>query len=160
VKKTQLICLIILSVLVLNFGCKTKQKANKTDKMEVPVFVLEKTACYGECPVFTIQIYANGFIEFEGKRFVDKIGNFTNKIYKAEVDLLINDFVTAKFFEFEDKYTSEATDFPTTYITFNHDGRTKKITDYDGAPNELELLEDAVARYIKISNWKQSEIKE
>jgi hypothetical protein len=151
--------LLLMVSLILTISCKTRQKSAATQKSDEPVFVLQKTACFGECPVYTLKIFSDGLVTLKGEHFVDKIGNYTNQIPADEVQQLISDFQSANFFDFQDEYTSEATDLPTTYVTFNHDGRSKKITDYYGAPDELKLLENTLERYIIISNWKKVEEK-
>ena len=141
--------------IVLLFSCKAKKNIVEQASNSDLIISLEKTPCYGECPVFTIEIYSDGKIIYKGKQFTDKIGTFMNNINTDEVNVLIQDFNNSNFFNFEDEYTSEMTDFPTTYIVFNFEGKTKRIKDYYGAPAELKLLESTIERYAKLNNWEK-----
>ena len=42
-----------------------------TDKTKI--ISLEKTACFGTCPIFTINIFNNGEVIYYGKKFVKKL---------------------------------------------------------------------------------------
>ncbi len=44
-----------------------------------PVITLERTACFGACPVYTLSIYADGTVVYNGERFVDVEGEQTTQ---------------------------------------------------------------------------------
>ncbi len=138
-------------------SCKAKQKTNMQDKTGELVFSLKKTACYGDCPIFLLKIYSDGLVKFHGEKFTEKTGYYTNQISGEELTAVINEFVNANFFEFEDEYTGEMLDLPTTYISFNYNDKTKSIKDYYGSPKELKRLEQTLDRYRKLENWTKQE---
>ena len=61
----------------------TKQKELQSPKI---IISLEKTACFGKCPVFKIIIYNNGEGLYNGKKFVKKVGEYDLKVSKREID--------------------------------------------------------------------------
>ena len=135
-------------------SCSNSKKAN--NKESEPVFIIQQTACFGECPVYTMKIYRNGFVEYKGKMFVEKEGDFEKSISEDKVEDLINKFEGADFFSFEDKYTSNMTDLPTTFTTFNFDGKSKKVENYHGAPDELKELEKELRKIAESEDgWKK-----
>ncbi len=129
---------LIAFICCLFIGCNTSMKCSADNEI---VFSMSKTRCYGKCPVYTIDIYSNGHVIYEGKSNVDKIGRFEKNITQTELSDLKKAFLDSKFFDFEDEYVSNATDLPTTYILFRNNGEEKKIKDYHRAPKELKALE-------------------
>ena len=53
---------------------------------------MRKTPCYGKCPYFEVNFYENGFVTYEGLKFVDKIGIYNTQINKKKV-AIIKDFI-------------------------------------------------------------------
>jgi hypothetical protein len=39
-----------------------------------PLVTLRRTACYGTCPVYSLEIFADGFIRYVGVNFVQYTG--------------------------------------------------------------------------------------
>ena len=61
----------IVLILISTAACASKKKVAKTDTNDVAqlsqVLSLSKTACFGECPVFTLKVYNNGLAVLDGK---------------------------------------------------------------------------------------------
>ena len=83
------------------------------------------------------------------------IGEYTSKLKKGKLNTLINLFVDNKFFDFENSYKTMFKDLPTTYVYFSNKGESKKIMDYDGAPDDLKIIEKKIAELIKNLEWKK-----
>ena len=137
--------------MLLLFSCR----ASKEEVDTSVVISMQKTSCVGDCPVYTIDIYESGVVYFNGRENVDKLGEFKIKLSRMELQRLINIFNEYNFFGFEDRYVTDERDLPTTYIYFSHNGKRKRVMNYDGAPVELKKLENEVAQLIKIPKWKQ-----
>jgi hypothetical protein len=105
---------------------------------------MEKTPCYGACPVYTLTIDQKGNGLFEGVENTEHIGLYSFRLSKKQVQMLNESFARAGFFEMDDSYHEHVMDLPTVYLTYHSNGRTKKIMDYYGAPKELKDLEDQV----------------
>jgi hypothetical protein len=44
------------------------------------LFAMERTACQGSCPAYSVQVFADGTLIYEGKRFVKTLGAVTKRI--------------------------------------------------------------------------------
>ncbi|MBW8051199.1 MAG: hypothetical protein FVQ77_12830 [Cytophagales bacterium] len=119
------------------------------------VITLQKTMCYGKCPVYTITIHGDGQSVYVGKKNVDKIGKYQKKLKISEVENLIKAFEDANFYNFKDEYSAKVTDLPTTYITYTVNEKTKRIKDYYGAPDELKKLEKMVEKIASSEGWEK-----
>ena len=142
---------ILVCSIILFLGCR----ATKEEMDSSVVISMQKTKCYGPCPEYTLDIYESGKVFFVGRENVDKIGEFEIKLSKKELNRLVDMFLQHNFFGLNEQYTSGATDLPTTYIYFAHNGKRKTVVDYDNAPPRLKKLEEEVSELIKIPKWKQ-----
>ena len=134
-----------LSVLFifLIISCNTVSKSTK-DELNQLTISLEKTACFGTCPVFKIKIFKNGKGIFEGKKFVKKTGLINFKLSQKEIQKILVKAENIKFSEMLDEYSEKITDLPTTYIQI----KEKKIKDYFGAPKKLKDLETLIEEIV------------
>jgi len=118
---------------------------------------LERTACFGSCPVYTVTIYTDGTVEYNGTQFVDVKGAQTTTIDPATVQQLIAGFEAAGYFDWKDRYMDmHVTDqaYITTSVT--RDGVTKKIERYVGdssAPLALPYLENWIDLAAQTNQW-------
>ena len=119
-----------------------------------PILTIEKLRCMGDCPAFTLKVYENGFILYDGKMFVSPKGKYSGKISKKELERIQNKFLINGFFDFDDFYKSPGMDLQTTYISFSHMGQEKIIRDYSNPPDELKELEDLLTGLIDSVKWK------
>ena len=141
---------IALPLLAMTLCCATIYQSDNS-----LLISLEKTRCFGTCPVFTLEIYDDGAAILRGEENFDKIGEYRAALSKKQVKELVKEFRGKGFFAFEDSYSSSASDLPTTYLSFTDKGITKKITDYDQAPESLRELESKVESYIGILAWRK-----
>jgi hypothetical protein len=118
-----------------------------------PLIILEKTACYGSCPVFKLTVFNNGKLLFNGIENTKLKGNYCGLLKKRELNKLREAFQKKDFFAYKDSYLTQFKDLPTTYITYFREGKSKKIKDYDGAPIDLRDLENMVQNLIDIEKW-------
>jgi hypothetical protein len=150
--------IILLSTFLLFTSEKCSEK--QSDKYlygEDDAVEMSKTVCFGSCPVYNISIKGNGAARYEGIRFVKKEGNFGKKFSAQETNALFNAFEKSDFWSFQDEYTEEVTDLPTTFLTFRHKGKEKKIRMYFGYPEELETLAGYVAKMAESEGWTATE---
>lgn len=122
----------IVLILISTAACASKKKVAKTDTNDVAqlsqVLSLSKTACFGECPVFTLKIYNNGLAVLDGKKFLRHIGLYEMMLTSEEMKALIKTCDEGELFALKDDYTERVMDIPTTTLVYNRDGKTKKIS--------------------------------
>ncbi|ELR69914.1 hypothetical protein C900_04437 [Fulvivirga imtechensis AK7] len=133
-------------------ACKSSQTNNI---QEEALISMEKTRCMGACPVYKIEIYKNGKVVLDAEENLTLKGKYEAQLSDDDVSGFIVAFEERDFFGFEDSYKSNVTDLPTTYISFNYEGRSKRIMDYYNAPEELKELEKKVADLIDDLEWRK-----
>lgn len=122
------------------------------------VAVLEKTTCYGKCPVFEVRLFSNGHLTYLGKKEVAMLGR-----YEAWTDLTLLEKVKAAayqvhYFQLAEVYPTnqrQIEDIPLTITYLNFDDREKTIMNNYGSPKALRDFEDLLEGLLLKVNWKR-----
>jgi hypothetical protein len=125
------------------------------------IITLERTACFGTCPIYTLKIYANGMVIYNGQDFVSVKGLQNSSITPDQLKELVADFQNVDYFNLPDQYTAPVTDLPSTITSFSFDGKTKTVTNYGGcltgspekAPQALCDLEKKIDTLTNSAQW-------
>lgn len=139
-----------LLALIFILGCS----ALKQSKDEKPVLFIEKSACYGPCPVYKSEIFLSGKMTFQGTSNTKLKGHYCANISKKDLSRLLAAFNNDTYFSFKDAYLSRVKDLPTTITGINYKEKHKKIQDYDKAPTELKALEKMFETLVDTTSWK------
>jgi len=124
------------------------------EKQNIPHFKkieLERTPCNGVCPVYRLEILADGTVNYEGDYYVEKQGSFSWKLDPANIKKLQNAITKANYFDIQEKdsmYSMTCMAGCNTTITMD-DGRKRTIENYHGDdkfPRSLKSLENAIDR--------------
>jgi hypothetical protein len=151
-KSIKIIGLIVLLLLFIA-NISHAQASKKPAKPDNFIISMEKGGCFGTCPVYTIKLYPDGKVVFDGKIYVHSIGIFKTKLNKKRAKAIKKEFDDNHFFDFKDEYTANLPDFPTTIVIYNTGGKTKKVIDYLDAPTELKNLEQLLIDIANSKNW-------
>src|SRR5690606_14256171 len=65
---------------------------------------LSRTACFGTCPVYTLTVYQDGTVVYEGENHVDMTGIQTTTIDPETVQQLIDGFIEAGYLDWDNDY--------------------------------------------------------
>lgn len=131
--------------------------------ISAPAITLERTACFGRCPVYRVAVSPTGAVSYEGIANVRRIGAATGQIPADRVTALVSELERAGYFSFADQYTSTeltcgryATDLPTVITSVTLGGRTKRI-EHDhgcgGVPGALVVLERRIDEVLDSSQF-------
>lgn len=135
------------------------------DKLKIPKGIdenllvrLQRTACFGKCPVFTVDIFRDGKVTYSGVAHVKKRGQY---VAIAGLDCLKKIQKKAKevnYFKMSDKYPKgdiELTDIPTTITYIRQGEKGKLIADNFDAPKELIEFEKWLEKELDNLDWKE-----
>ena len=127
--------LILFSVLL---SCGLTKKAN-TSEIEL-IISLQRTACFGTCPIYKIEIFSDGSGIYTGTRFVENIGVTKFSLSETQLNLILTKAEAIGFTNMKEDYSEPISDLPTTFIQI----KNKRIRDYTGAPKTLKNLENLI----------------
>ena len=114
---------------------------------------LERTACLGSCPVYTVALRGDGNVRYQGRNFVKRSGTATAVVPAAQVRAIVDAANAANFFALPARYAHGeptcplyTTDSPRTFISITAGGRTKRIEHDYGCENGPKALVALAAR--------------
>ena len=105
---------------------------------------LQRTACFGFCPVYSVTIRDDGTVAYEGREHTKVTGAQTWKIDRTAVRALAKEMQDAGYFDLQDEYRAMVTDHPTTYTSLTVGSRTKKVKNYVAGPPRLKEMEERI----------------
>jgi hypothetical protein len=118
---------------------------------------IERRACYGACPIYSLTVYRDGEVEYFGEQFVIVHGNQRAHVGPATIELIDRAFARANYFALAETYTTtNMTDMPYVLTTYSDGRRTKSIEHYIGdrsAPPALEAVEDRLDALLHVERW-------
>lgn len=134
---------------VLLFGCQTSPAVKKDTSV---LLSLQRTACYGACPIYVVEVLGDGLLRFKGERHVKVTEPVELKLEPAALEQLTARVEQTGFAGWNDFTTNDMSDAPTVVLTFK--GHT--VRHYRGdtrAPAELTALEDELDALLGTDRW-------
>jgi Domain of unknown function (DUF6438) len=163
---------LLRSTLLLSLGAlacaphaipRAQPDSTASVEADTPVIQLERTPCFGRCPVYRVAISASGRVSFVGKNFVARQGEAGGQVSKGGLDSLLAEIERQGYFDLADRYVAGAadcgpyaTDAPSAITEVTHDGRHKRIEhDYgcSQAPAILAELERRIDEVAGTERW-------
>jgi hypothetical protein len=122
---------------------------------------LERTPCYGSCPVYKVTVLGTGEVEYCGEANVARAGTHRWRISRRRLQRLQEAFERAKYLHLEDDYTEcGVTGAPSCLTSVEYDdGGSKSIVHYHGdpsAPDALTELEDEIDRILGVERFTEA----
>jgi hypothetical protein len=159
-----LVLLIGLAACARRTGASSEAQHPTQDLGEAaPVISLDRTPCFGTCPVYTISVTASGQVTFEGRAHVPRPGVARAEIPRQRVDSLLVELERAGYFGFAGRYAASepacgryVADLPSAIISVTRSGRTKRIEHDHGcgsAPGALAVLEKRIDEVLGSDQW-------
>ena len=159
--------IIVVTLLTLFiFSCKTQEKSNVSKSSEHKekqvrskelLIRVEATPCFGSCPAYTMSIFKNGRVTYNGQKFVKTTGAHTGAINGKEIDLITEKIKEIGYFNLEDEYDQPVTDLPTVTTTVILDGKKKTIKARIGHPDSLKELHKLLHGFTESIEWNDAE---
>ena len=115
----------------------------------------QKTACYGKCPVYQVKLYNDGTAIWEGKRFVDRMGEYKAKVSKATLDAIKQKAYDVGYFDFYEKYPVKhrVADLPSTITYMRVGDVVKSVNNTHEGPEKLAEFEKYLEEVIAKLEW-------
>ena len=138
---------------------------------------LERSECYGTCPIYALAIESDGKVTFDGKGYTKVIGKAQSRIDQDQINQIIGAIKSSDFFSFDNKYDQDsgncpgtAADMPTVTLSIRLGDQEKKIIHYLGCwepmdrtnrrnlsdaifPQKLYLLENKIDEIVESNQW-------
>lgn len=165
-KKFGIILVLILSLI----ACKRTTGVHDKDFVETmpapaPVqqvvdgdslaYYYERTACFGQCPIFKLTIYTSGYAVYEGKNYVNNIGVYQSSIDAAALQKINEAANSIDYFSLQSVYDDpNKLDVPSKITIIRQGDQKKSVTNRVKGPKTLEVLYSAFDDLIATATWK------
>lgn len=116
-------------------------------------FKMERTPCFGQCPVYSINIYQSGYAELEGRRFFDYVGTFKTRFSESEMVQIKEWANAANYWQLKHVYDAPVTDLPSTTTVLIIDKAANWVYNRMNAPDGLREFETNAEVLIKDKQW-------
>lgn len=121
---------------------------------------LQRTACFGSCPIYKISVFRDGAIEWEGAQYVKILGKVAARATPAQIQQLRAAFAKAGFSMMRASYEQEmVTDQPSMIVEYADGANVKTVRHYGGdsnAPPSLSELESSIDTILNTEQWIDS----
>lgn len=118
---------------------KKKALAKLSDSL---VARIQRTACFGRCPIYTVSIYKSGYVDYVGEKWVQREGHFQSTIPQEKIQDLLIEAKKINFQGLDDIYDSNSvTDLPSTILTLRFEEGPKIVVSRYQAPEILREFE-------------------
>ncbi len=146
--------LAAFGAMIMSACAPVSAEPSKTELVEI---TLTRTVCFGYCPAYTVTINGAGEVRYEGRAFVNVVGEARGRVSPDEVARLVARFDEIGFDRLRDRYEAEVTDLPTYTVSIRRGDRVKTVVDYGGAavglPQAVRALQDEIDRVADTAQW-------
>lgn len=123
---------------------------------------LQRTACYGTCPIYSIQVDHSGTVNYGGIDFVQTKGAAKGSVSTEAVRMLVEKLLAIDFLNWpegvEKKCKEDWEDHPDAIVTLAFSGKSRTVIDYHGCKgnellDKLRPIEDEIDKALNSSQW-------
>ncbi|MGL4610249.1 MAG: DUF6438 domain-containing protein [Trueperaceae bacterium] len=117
---------------------------------------LERSRCLTDCPAYTVILNADGTFRYTGEYGVERMGEHTGTISVGELNQVFSFINESLFMGFEDTYSADFLDAPTTYIMIKKGKDLKIIENYaNTGPATLWAIEQLIDGLLETATWDE-----
>jgi hypothetical protein len=127
-----------------------------------PVITFFHKGCYGQCPEMSLILRGDGMAFFEGKAYVNKLGNYQKELPLKQIDRLVTIVEESGFMQADSTAAGAAPRQAKSgevrkAITVRLDGekRSIQVGERQEAPEAFRRLEVALFRIAQSPGWKK-----
>jgi hypothetical protein len=118
---------------------------------------MSRGACFGTCPVYTIELSKNGAVTYTGKRNTKYAGTFISNIGEDKVAEIFNNFEAYMVDTCQDTYKMMVADLPGITYEIKMGGKTKKIRNANFGPNFLTAFAEDIDKIVAVDDtWRKT----
>jgi len=141
-----------------SIAAQTEESSDPRDSAVITMQRNSTASCIS--PVYSLTIFGNGTVVYQGIKNVNTTGTHTYQIPKDRARELVNEFISIYYFALKDKYgnSSSTSSVDTVTTSININGRTKTILDDKSsyAPEPLRALEDKIDNVTNSRQWTEA----
>ena len=153
-KKSFLIAVLIMACIANAHAMKkTKKKATGN----ITFISMHRSACFGRCPDYTIEVYNTGVVKYLGYMFVKDSGVYSKNIGQAKAMSILKQFEAYHVDTCQKNYVQRIADLPGLYYVIQYkSGKEQEINNAHFGPAFLAELAREIDKELKVdASWKK-----
>ncbi len=140
---------LILSLLLMTASALYAQ--NKISYLK-----MDRTACFGRCPVYTVELMSDGGVYYEGMKNTEFVGKREAHLTPQQMQKFFKQLAKYKLAMTQSTYKPISTDLPHMHLNFTLNGQLKAIRNAESGPKFLSDIGKKVDSLITTLSWKES----
>jgi len=118
-------------------------------------YYYERTACYGQCPIFKFYVLKTGKAVYIGRNNVNRIGTYHTNLDNTSLQKIDKAAESIGYFSFDSIYDDpNKLDVPSKITVVPSTNGNKKVMNRVKGPKSLESLYAAFDEVIESAQWK------
>lgn len=118
------------------------------------LFSIRRTPCLGTCPVYSFEVYRDGFVSYLGRKYVDLEGAYAGKLSPGQLKKAKEWFDEADFYSMKDYYKDARLDIPSIIIEYHGPEGPKKVEASTEIPQNFRRLASKLESLIDEVDWE------
>lgn len=127
---------------------KTVTQAAVVNNTNMKSALMGRSACFGKCPSYTIEVFETGILRYTGKSFVTKEGVYEKNIGANKAISFLKEFNTIRPDTLHYLYQTKVADLPGFYFFISYPDSVKRVINADAGP---EMLRDWAQKFDQLS---------
>ncbi|MBL6875719.1 MAG: hypothetical protein ISR01_02915 [Chitinophagales bacterium] len=121
----------------------------------IDMVILQRTGCFGTCPIYKVAVFGNGIVAYEGKAYTDYEGKYMGQIDSDEAKKLFTRIHSLDWENYPAEYPIDNQDFPQFFINYKTIEIDKQVKGNTGAADDLISLSLEIDRIISTLNLQK-----
>ncbi len=115
---------------------------------------IERTGCFGSCPVYTCIVRSDGFVRYTCVAHVKRLGNWEARLDPYIFHRTANFIVISGYLGMRDEFTVAITDGDTVYTMITRGKQRKVFSNYaNSGPDKLWVLQRLIDGMVSELQW-------
>ena len=117
-------------------------------------FGMYRSPCFGQCPVYNLDIDTAGHAVIGAKRFFDFEGFHDATLTAEQMKFIVDKAKQTNYFSYDHVYDAPVTDIPSTLTILQTSSECQWVYNRLNAPEELRTFESEMDAFIRSLDWK------
>lgn len=127
-------------VLLFLMACKGPQKSINWQETNSFRIKMERTACFGTCPIYSFSFSDKPYMDYNGIRFVEVLGEARSEVTPTDVAAIKKRLEQIDWEQLAENYPCTESDLPSVILTIQTKNFKKKIEVACNGPQNLNEL--------------------
>ena len=144
-------------VLVFLFACSASKQTSVSvyEPEAIDMVLLQRTGCFGTCPIYKVAVFGNGIVSYEGTAYTDYEGKYMGQIDLDEAKELFTRIHLLDWENYPAEYPMDNSDFPQFFINYKTTEIDKQVKGNTRSADDLISLSLEIDRIISRLNLQK-----